>query len=100
SARVVGGKGGAAARLAGAGLDGVEIVASQGSLPAQFLNPRINLRDDEYGGSAENRLRFLRQAIATVRRAVGPDIVIGMRISGDQMSHERLAVDQAMAASG
>src|SRR5438445_805936 len=83
---VVAGYGSAAARLVEAGLDGVEIVASQGYLPAQFLNPRINRRDDEYGGSPENRLRFLRQAIAAVRRAVGPDIVVGMRISGDEMS--------------
>jgi len=95
---VVAGYGSAAVRLVEAGLDGVEIVASQGYLPAQFLNPRINLRDDEYGGSAENRLRFLRQAIAAVRGAVGPDIVIGMRISGDEMSHEGLAVDEVMAA--
>jgi 2,4-dienoyl-CoA reductase-like NADH-dependent reductase (Old Yellow Enzyme family) len=95
---VVEGYGAAAARLVAAGLDGVEIVASQGYLPAQFLNPRANLRDDDYGGSVENRLRFLRQAIAAVRRAVGPAIVIGMRISGDEMSHEGLAVDEVMAA--
>ena len=96
--KVVAGYGSAAARLVEAGLDGVEIVASQGYLPAQFLNPRINRRDDEYGGSPENRLRFLRQAIAAVRRAVGPDIVVRMRISGDEMSHEGLAVDEVMAA--
>ena len=55
-----------ARRLDAAGLDGVEIVASHGYLPAQFLNPRVNLRDDDYGGSFENRLRFLREAIAAV----------------------------------
>jgi hypothetical protein len=44
---------------------GVEIVASHGYLPAQFLNPRVNRREDEYGGSDENRLRFLREIIAT-----------------------------------
>src|ERR1041384_5826711 len=42
-----------------AGLDGVEIVASHGYLPAQFLNPRLNRRTDKYGGSEQNRLRVL-----------------------------------------
>jgi len=49
----------AALRLQKAGLDGVEIVASHGYLPAQFMNPSLNLREDEYGGTPENRLRFL-----------------------------------------
>ena len=53
----------AARRLCDAGLDGVEVVASHGYLPAQFLNPRVNLRTDRYGGSPENRLRFLRETI-------------------------------------
>jgi len=70
---VVRGYGDAARRLQRAGLDGVEIVASHGYLPAQFLNPRTNLRTDEYGGSAENRQRFLRAALAAVRAAVGRD---------------------------
>ena len=58
----------AARRLLAAGLDGVEVVASHGYLPAQFLNPRVNLRTDRYGGSPENRLRFLRETIAAIRR--------------------------------
>ena len=53
--------GASAARLRAAGLDGVEIVASHGYLPAQFLSPRVNLRTDAYGGSLENRVRFLRE---------------------------------------
>ena len=61
---IVRGYGEAAARLRQAGLDGVEIVASHCYLPSQFLNPRINRREDEYGGSLENRLRFLRETIA------------------------------------
>ncbi len=87
---IVAGYGAAAKRLRAAGLDGVEIVASQGYLPAQFLNPRLNLRDDEYGGSAENRLRFLREAIASARRSVDADCVIGMRISGDEKDPDGL----------
>ena len=69
-AEVVEGYGIAARRLRGAGLDGLEIVASHGYLPAQFLNPRVNRREDEYGGSFENRLRFLREVIASVRAHV------------------------------
>ena len=46
---------------------GVEIVASHGYLPSQFLNPAVNLRSDHYGGSDENRLRFLRDILAGVR---------------------------------
>jgi 2,4-dienoyl-CoA reductase-like NADH-dependent reductase (Old Yellow Enzyme family) len=49
------GYGRSAERLQRAGLDGVEVVASHGYLPSQFLNPATNLRDDEYGGSPENR---------------------------------------------
>ncbi|HVB43758.1 MAG TPA: hypothetical protein VNF47_13795 [Streptosporangiaceae bacterium] len=61
----------AARRFARAGFDGVKVVASHGYLPAQFLNPRTNMRTDSYGGSPENRLRFLREAIATARRGAG-----------------------------
>lgn len=83
----------AAVRLQTAGVDGVEVVASHGYLPAQFLNPSVNLRDDEYGGSFEARLRFLDRALERVRAATGPDFVVGMRISGDEYAHDGLNVD-------
>ncbi len=79
-----------AARMQAAGLDGVEIVASHGYLPTQFLSPRINRRDDAYGGDADKRLRFLREVIASVRKRVGTDFVVGMRISGDEISPDGL----------
>ncbi|HEX9033635.1 MAG TPA: FAD-dependent oxidoreductase [Streptosporangiaceae bacterium] len=93
----------AAERVARAGMDGVEIVASHGYLPAQFLNPRTNLRTDKYGGALENRLRFLREAIAAARRGTGQDLAVGLRISvgeepGEGMSDEGLTVDEAVAA--
>ncbi len=75
----------AAGRMKKAGLDGVEILASHGLLPAQFLNPALNRRSDAYGGSLENRMRFLRETIASVRDAVGADIAVGVRISGDEV---------------
>lgn len=64
---IVAGYGAAARRLYQAGIDGVEVVASHGYLPAQFLNPRVNRRTDGYNGELEQRLRFLREIIATVR---------------------------------
>ena len=95
---IVAGYGEAARRIAEAGADGVEIVASHGYLPAQFLNPRINRRQDAYGGSDENRLRFLRRIIAAIRDRAGPEIVVGMRISGDEKDHEGLSEAESLAA--
>lgn len=71
----------AAGRLEEAGLDGVEIVASHGYLPAQFLNPQVNHREDSYGGSVDNRARFLREVLQAVRAKVAGRIVVGLRIS-------------------
>ena len=68
------------------GFDGVEVVASHGYLPAQFLNPRVNLRTDRYGGSPENRLRFLRETIAAIRDEIGREPVVGLRISIDEIT--------------
>jgi 2,4-dienoyl-CoA reductase-like NADH-dependent reductase (Old Yellow Enzyme family) len=88
----------AALRLKTAGLDGVEIVASHGYLPAQFLSPRCNQREDEYGGSFENRLRFLREVIAAIRAEVGSRFVVGIRLSGDEMGHDGLEDSEVLAA--
>ncbi|MGH3358948.1 MAG: FAD-dependent oxidoreductase, partial [Nocardioidaceae bacterium] len=92
---VVAGYADAARRLHAAGLDGVEVVASHGYLPAQFLNPRTNHRTDEYGGSHDNRLRFLRDVITGIRAATGPDFVVGMRISADERSENGLDATEA-----
>ena len=92
------GFGTAAQRLQTAGLHGVELVASHGYLLAQFLNPRVNVRDDEYGGSNENRLRFVREVITSVRLAVGSDFVVGLRISGNEESNEGLHSDEVHEA--
>jgi len=82
---IVAGYGDAAARMERAGFDGCEVVASMGYLPAQFLHPAVNRRDDEYGGSRENRLRFLREVIADIRNKVGDDFAVGVRITGEEM---------------
>lgn len=95
---VVVGYGEAANRMQRAGLDGVEIVASHGYLPSQFLNPQVNKRNDEYGGNAENRGRFLQEIIASVRRQTGGDFVLGLRISSREMDEQGLDIEHTLAA--
>ncbi len=85
---VIGGYAAAARRMEAAGLDGVEIVASHGYLPAQFLSPQINRRVDEYGGTFENRMRFVREAVESVRTATHGGFAIGLRVSGDEHTHD------------
>ena len=69
-----------------AATDGVEIQAGQHSLLRQFLSPLSNHRDDEYGGPPENRLRLLREVMQTVRGAIGPHKVLGLRLCADEMA--------------
>jgi 2,4-dienoyl-CoA reductase-like NADH-dependent reductase (Old Yellow Enzyme family) len=90
--------GAAARRLREAGLDGVEVVASHGYLPSQFLNPSVNCRRDGYGGSFENRLRFLKEVVSSIRSEVGPDFVVGLRISADELEEDGLLADDSLAA--
>lgn len=92
--------GSGAHRLQRAGFDGVEIVASHGYLPAQFLNPLVNRRTDGYGGSGENRMRFVREVIASVRDAVGPDFVVGLRISAAEHSPDEISVADMVCICG
>jgi mycofactocin system FadH/OYE family oxidoreductase 2 len=63
------------------GFDGTEVHISHSYLLHQFLSPLYNKRTDEYGGSFENRIRLSREVIDEVRRRVGPDFVVGVRIS-------------------
>ncbi len=94
---IVAGYAAAARRMAEAGVDGVEFVASHGYLPAQFFNPRVNRRTDAYGGSPENRLRFAEEALAAMRAATSEDFVIGLRISAGERDETGLAEDEALA---
>lgn len=73
----------AARHAAAAGFDGVEIHAAHGYLLHQFLSPRWNDRDDDFGGSAENRLRLVRQVVAQVRQSTPNDFVVGVRMPSD-----------------
>ncbi len=96
---IVASYGSAARRLREGGLDGVEIVASHGYLPSQFLNPAVNQREDEYGGTFEKRLRFLREVVLTVREEIGSDFVVGLRICGDELEDEGLSEGDSLAAT-
>lgn len=70
-----------ARRARAAGLDGVELHACNGYLINQFLSSAINDRKDEYGGPLDNRARFLLDVIAAVRREVGADFFLGVKLS-------------------
>ena len=64
----------AARRCRDGGLDGVELHVGHGYLAHQFLSPLYNTRTDEYGGSLENRMRFVRQVLRAMRNAVGEQL--------------------------
>ena len=73
----------AAVRAKEAGFDGVEILASAGYLISQFLSTRTNQRSDDYGGSFENRVRFPRELIQRLRKRLGPDYPLTIRMAGN-----------------
>ena len=73
----------AAVRAKEAGFDGVEILASAGYLISQFLSERTNQRTDDYGGSFENRVRFPRELIELLRKRLGPEYPLTIRMEGN-----------------
>ncbi|UUL75482.1 NADH:flavin oxidoreductase [Pseudarthrobacter sp. Fe7] len=76
----------AALNAKAAGFDGVEIHGANGYLLDQFLTDYLNQRTDQYGGTAENRVRFVAEVAQAVRDAVGPDMSVGIRISQGKVS--------------
>lgn len=75
--------GAAARRCEEWGLDGVDLHCAHGYLIGQFLSPNTNVRQDEYGGSYENRTRFLMEIATEVRNAVSPGFAVGIRLAPD-----------------
>ena len=69
-----------------AGADGVELNISDSSLLRQFLSPLTNQRSDRYGGTLENRLRFVQETIEAVHAALGPDRILGVRFCADELA--------------
>jgi 2,4-dienoyl-CoA reductase-like NADH-dependent reductase (Old Yellow Enzyme family)/thioredoxin reductase len=78
------------------GFDGVELHYSHGYLHQQFLSYVYNKRTDEYGGSLENIVRFPIETIERVRAAVGPDFVVGIRVSMDECTVGGMQADEAI----
>jgi 2,4-dienoyl-CoA reductase-like NADH-dependent reductase (Old Yellow Enzyme family) len=103
--RVVADFGAAAIRARSSGLDGVELCATS-HLVDQFWTPLANRRTDEYGGSIENRLRFTIEVLESIREAIGTDILVGIRMIGDEgqigglRREESAEIAQRLAASG
>jgi mycofactocin system FadH/OYE family oxidoreductase 2 len=75
------------------GFDGIELQLGHSSLLRQFLSPLTNLRTDDYGGSLENRMRFPLEVVAAVRRTVGSDYTLGIRLCADEMVQGGLTLD-------
>lgn len=84
-------------RAVKAGFDAVEISASSGYLLCQFLSPLTNLRTDEFGGSWENRCRFPLMVIQAVRKAVGPDYPLILRLGAEDFVPGSNTLADAMA---
>lgn len=78
------------------GFDMVQVHAAHGWLFSQFLSPVFNQRKDKYGGSLENRARFLLMALDAVREGVGPHFPIEIRISGDDLTTNGLGMDDCV----
>jgi 2,4-dienoyl-CoA reductase-like NADH-dependent reductase (Old Yellow Enzyme family) len=75
------------------GFDGIEFHIGHGYLPQQFMSPAFNIRKDEYGGSLDNRIRFCLEVIDAIRREIGEERVLGMRMSGDELMDHGLTLD-------
>jgi len=67
------------------GFDGIELQLGHSSLIRQFLSPATNFSEDSYGGNFENRMRFCLEVIDSVRKAVGQNFTLGVRLNADEM---------------
>lgn len=79
-----------------AGFTGVQIHAAHGYLISQFLSPLANHRDDEWGGSLENRARFLLETVRRVRGAVGPEFPISVKLNSADFQRGGFAFDESL----
>ncbi|EJE99956.1 oxidoreductase [Liquorilactobacillus mali] len=86
----------AADRAKRAGFDCIEIHAGHSYLLDQFLSPHYNHRNDQYGGSVENRARFANEVLESVRKAVGPRFPISVRISADEFVKDGNTVEDVL----
>ena len=95
----------AAERMQAAGLDGIELEA-YGHLMDSFWSPLTNLREDEYGGSLDNRMRLIHEVLAAIRGRVGAEFIVGIRMVADEDAagglsrEEGIEIAQRLAGSG
>ncbi|MGI8739604.1 MAG: FAD-dependent oxidoreductase [Gammaproteobacteria bacterium] len=93
--RIVRDFGQAVRRVKEGGLDGAELSAAHQQLIDQFWSPLTNQRTDGYGGTFENRMRFGIEVLGEIRRVVGDDFIVGMRMCGDEF-HDGAMDNQEM----
>ncbi len=94
--KVVGTYAQAGRRVAAAGFDGVELQLGLGYLPAQFLSPKTNLRDDDYRCDPERRWRFVDELVTTLRQTLGVLMALTVRISADEKVEGGLGLTDAI----
>lgn len=82
-----------------AGFTGVQIHSAHGYLGSQFLSPATNRRTDRWGGSLENRARFLLETVAAVRQAVGPDFPIGVKLNSADFQKGGFTLEECVQVS-
>jgi dimethylglycine catabolism A len=87
----------AARRVRESGMDGIELQGAHGYLIAQFLSPLSNRRTDGYGGDLAGRMRFCLEVVDAVRRAVGRDYALGIRLSADELVPGGLGLEESRA---
>jgi N-methyl-L-proline demethylase len=88
----------AAERMKAGGMDGIELQA-YGHLMDQFWSPLTNELDGPYGGSLDNRLRFAFDVLREIRKRVGPDFIVGVRYTGDEMLEGGLTKEDGLEIS-
>ncbi len=75
--------------------DGIELQYGHSSLARQFMSPLTNFRSDEYGGSFENRMRFPTEVLTAVRKAIGNDFTLGVRLCADELIPGGITLEDA-----
>jgi 2,4-dienoyl-CoA reductase (NADPH2) len=78
------------------GFDGIELQCSHSSIVRGFLSPATNKRTDQYGGSLANRARLLLDISSAVRKAIGNDLALGVRLCGDEFIEGGTTIDEAV----
>ena len=93
--RIIKAYGAAARRCKEGGLDGCELLVS-GHLIGQFWSPLVNQRQDDYGGSLQNRLRFGLQVLEEIRSQVGDEFIVGLRFTADEFIEGGLNLEESV----